>query len=138
MILGIGVDITSVSRIEHLWQEFGDRFFEKFFTKNENEKAMKIKVEQDNFLPRLAYYAKRFAAKEAFSKACGIGIGRGINFCDIEVNNDELGKPFIAILNQKIDFLHQHFRTEKLSFHLSLSDEMPIAQAFVIIESMDK
>ncbi len=134
MILGVGIDLVSVARIEHLMSQFADKFPQKIFTKNEISCAEKIKISADNFLPRALFFAKRFAAKEAFSKALGLGIGRGIDFCDIEVENDQLGAPRIKILNGKEEFLKKHFNCENFSIHLSLTDENPLASAIVIIE----
>ncbi len=130
MILGIGTDIVSIGRIEDLMQQFGEKFSQKIFTQHENEVAAKI-IDANKSL----FYAKRFAAKEAFSKACGLGIGRGIDFLDIEVINDSRGKPSIKILNNKNDFLESFFQ-KKFVIHLSLSDEKPLAQAIVIIENL--
>ncbi len=134
MIIGIGVDLVSVGRIEKLYRDFGEKFVEKIFTKNEILTAQNIKIQDDNFSKRSIFYAKRFAAKEAFSKACGLGIGRGVDFCDIEIFNNKLGQPAIKILNNKKDFLLKHFGCQDFSVHLSISDEMPLAQAFVVIE----
>lgn len=134
MILGIGVDLVNVDRITDLLQKFDGKFEKKIFTALEIAKAEENSRKNNNDA-RAIFYAKRFAAKEAFSKACGLGIGRGINFCDIEVNNDNLGKPFIKLLNEKEDFLRQHFAVEKLSIHLSLSDELNMAKAMVVIEN---
>ncbi len=131
MILGIGTDIINILRIKKLVAEFDDKFCNKILTKNEFELAKKI----DNLDKKIAFISKRFAAKEAFSKACGIGIGRGINFLDIEIYNDEFGKPLIKILNDKERFLLQHFAQNKIKIHLSLSDEKDLAQAMVIIEN---
>lgn len=136
MILGVGIDLVSVSRIEGLIQEFGDKFLKKIFTGNEILKANQIKVEPDNLLPQALFYAKRFSAKEAFSKALGLGLGRGINFSDIEVENDEFGKPMIKILNEKSEFVRKYFGCKNFVVHLSLSDENPIATAIVIIEKI--
>ncbi len=133
MILGIGIDLVSVSRIEDLMRRFGQKFTQKIFTVTEIARAEKIAF-NDNFAPRAIFYAKRFAAKEAFAKACGLGIGRGIDFCDIEVSNDKLGKPIIKILNDKEKFLHELFKIEKFTIHLSLTDEQPLAQAMVLLE----
>ncbi len=129
MILGIGTDLTSVARIERLLAKFKGKFAEKIFTQNEILKAEKLVVSG-------SFYAKRFAAKEAFSKALGLGIGRGINFQDIEIENDDLGKPRIKILNGKEAFLKKHFDCQDLAIHLSLSDENSLASAFVIIEKI--
>jgi holo-[acyl-carrier protein] synthase len=130
MIIGIGTDIVELKRIEGLLQKFGEKFCARIFTKLENERAQKIDVAAN----KIRYYAKRFAAKEAFSKACGTGIGRGLDFCDIEIDNDSLGKPFIRVLNGKNVFLKENFGCDDIFFHLSLSDEKLLAQAFVVIE----
>ena len=85
---------------------------------------------------KTAFFAKRFAAKEAFSKAIGLGIGRGIDFKDIEVINDDLGKPKINILNNKEIFLKKHFNCENFNIHLSISDDKNAATAIVIIDKI--
>lgn len=136
MIVGVGTDLISVSRIENLIFKFKEKFEEKIFTANEISKAQKIKISDDNFLPRAKFYAKRFAAKEAFSKALGLGIGRGVDFKDIEIDNDNLGKPNIRILNQKEEFIKNHFNCQNFAIHLSLSDEEKLASAFVVIEKI--
>lgn len=132
MILGIGIDLVSVGRIEDLVLQFKEKFLKKIFTENEISKAEKIKLSANNSL----FFAKRFAAKEAFSKALGLGIGRGIDFCDIEIENNDLGQPKIKILNGKEEFLKKYFNCEKFSIHLSLTDENPLASAVVIIEKI--
>lgn len=132
MILGVGIDSVSVGRIEKLIKQFAEKFTAKIFVAGEILKADQIKNPEIQIL----FYAKRFAAKEAFSKATGLGIGRGINFLDIEIENDQLGKPQIKILNGKEEFLRQHFNCQNFSIHLSLTDEHPLASAFVIIEKI--
>lgn len=136
MILGVGIDLVSVGRIEQLMLQFGEKFAQKVFTKNEIARAQTIKISEDNFLPRALFFAKRFAAKEAFSKALGLGIGRGIDFLDIEVENDELGCPKIKILNGKEAFVKKHFCCENFTIHLSITDENPLASAIVIIDKI--
>lgn len=131
MILGIGIDLVSVERIEELENKFREKFLSKIFTKNEAEFAEKKSV-------RAIFLAKRFAAKEAFAKALGLGIGRGINFTDLEVVNDALGKPAIKILNDKSDFVKKHFAVEDFVVHLSLTDEKKFASAMVVIETRDQ
>lgn len=132
MILGIGIDLVSVSRVESLFFKFKDKFLQKIFTKNEIDQAKKIFIVEK----RILFFAKRFAAKEAFAKAIGLGIGRGINFQDIEIFNDKFGRPLIKILNNKERFLKKHFVCKKLSFHLSLTDENLMASAVVLIEKI--
>ena len=134
MIFGIGIDLVSIGRIEHLMFQFKEKFAEKIFTANEILQANKIQATEQNSAQRIAFYAKRFAAKESFSKACGLGIGRGIDFRDIEIANDVLGKPYVKILNDKEEFLKKHFHCKKFITHLSLTDELPLAQAMVVIE----
>lgn len=136
MILGVGIDLVSVKRIENLTIKFKEKFEQKIFTANEILAAKKFKISKKNIAAKNCFYTKRFAAKEAFAKALGLGIGRGIDFRDIEVENDELGKPKIKILNNKEKFLKKHFNCKKFSIHLSLSDEKNLANAIVIIEKI--
>lgn len=134
MIIGIGTDLISVNRIEQIISRLGERFIKRIFTENEIKKAENLPDLANNSAPKILFYAKRFAAKEAFSKAIGLGIGRGVNFLDIEVSNDKFGKPEIKILNKKMTFLKKHFQCKDLEIHLSLTDEKNIASAFVVIE----
>lgn len=131
MILGLGLDIVQIPRIEKLQNKFGNRFLLKFFTESEIETSQKFSNKQK----QTAYLAKRFSAKEAFSKATGLGIGRGINFNDIEILNDIMGKPYIKISKSGVEFLEEHFKIpfNKIDIHTSVSDDYPVAQAIVII-----
>ena len=117
MIVGIGCDIVDVSRIQKAIISHGDRFLKKYFTPKELENAPKLKK------LRFGYFAKRYAAKEALSKAIGTGIGEGVEFLEIEVLNEPSGKPYI---NCK--------KLAKFKVHLSLTDEKKHAVAFVLIE----
>lgn len=132
MILGIGIDTVSIQRVNDLILKFGQKFEDKIFTHNEIAKANSLKTNNKQ-LALHAFYAKRFAAKEAFSKALGLGIGRGVDFKDIEIDNDTLGKPFITLLNDKDTFIKGHFGVEHVAIHLSLSDELDAALAMVTI-----
>jgi holo-[acyl-carrier protein] synthase len=129
MIIGIGVDIVEISRIKEALERFGDKFTQRIFTRGEILTANK-KANQDI---RINYYAKRFAAKEAFSKAIGLGIGRGINFTDIEIINDKNGKPKIKLNSNAKHFLQDHLKQNNFKIDVSLSDTKNIAEAFVII-----
>ena len=120
MIIGVGVDIIDIRRIEKLLKKDGQRFIDRVFTKAEQKKATSIKNKEK----RAAYYAKRFAAKEAYAKAIGTGIGKGVKFQDITVISEKSGKPTLKVAK------------EKRKIHLSLSDEYPYAQAFVVVESI--
>lgn len=135
MIIGVGIDTILTARINKLNQKFGNKFAQKIFTDYEISQALiKKNLELQNL-----FYAKRFAAKEAFSKAIGLGIGRGINFRDIEIKNNNLGKPQIKILNNKENFLQEHFDCKNFTIHLSITDQKTLASAVVIIEkSYDK
>ena len=81
----------------------------------------------------ISFYAKRFAAKEALSKALGTGIRKGINFKDIEIVNDNFGKPSIKLKGSTRNFLKKKIKTRRYLIYLSLSDDTPWAQATVII-----
>ena len=125
-IFGIGTDIINIKRMEKSIKKNGDNFINKVFSKNEISYCKKKK----NPFP---FYAKRFAAKEALSKALGTGIRKGINFKNIEITNDNLGKPSIELKGATAAFLKKKIKTKKYTIHLSLSDDIPWAQATVII-----
>ena len=125
-IFGIGTDIVNIKRMEKSLKRNGKIFKGKIFSKREIVYCDK----KNNPYP---FYAKRFAAKEALSKALGTGIRKGINFKDIEVLNDNFGKPSIRLKGSTGDFLKKKIKTKKYSIYLSLSDDVPWAQATVII-----
>ena len=126
-IVGNGVDIVENSRIKESIKF--KRFITRVFTKIEINKSKKLKN-------KINYFAKRFAAKEAFVKSLGTGFRNGINFKDISVKNNNLGKPEIY-LNKKIkSFLSQKLKYKKYKIHLSLTDENKHSIAFVIINKI--
>ena len=128
MILGIGSDIVYVSRFEKLLSSYGKRFLNRIFTKDEQTYAQKS-INFSNV------YAKRFAAKEAFSKALGTGFRNGLRWKDIEIAHTKLGQPFIVVHNPAKKIIEScHGPLDMCKIHLSLSDEKNIAQAFVVIE----
>lgn len=129
MIIGIGVDIVETSRIAKSIDDFGDKFLNRIFTKNE----IKIANQKSNLKIKINYYAKRFAAKEAFSKASGLGIGRGFDFTDIEIINDENGKPEIKLSEKAKDFLEKYLKCQDFKIDVSMSDIKDIAESFVVI-----
>ena len=113
-ILGIGVDIIENSRIKLSMKN--SLFIKRIFTSSEIRIARKTKN-------NVAYYAKRFAAKEAFSKSIGTGFRDNLNFKDISVINDKMGKPTF-ILNEKIKkIIKKRFKISSYNFFLSISDE---------------
>ena len=124
-ILGIGVDIVENRRIQKSIKN--PLFTKRVYTQKElkQSKAAKNKV---------GYFSKRFAAKEAFSKALGTGFRRNLNFKDIEVINDKMGKPYY-VKNKKITkIIQKNFKIKNFKFFLSISDEKKYATAFAIIE----
>lgn len=125
MIIGIGSDIIRVARIRNLLINNRQRFLARIFTKDEIKLAEKIdKIERLS-----GYVAKRFAAKEACAKALGTGIGAVLGFYDMEIFQDERGKPYIKFSAKIND------RFKNMIAHLSLADEREYAQAFVILEN---
>ena len=123
-IFGIGTDIVSVDRIKNSLKN--KNFINRIFNKKEILKCKKI----HNYTN---CYAKRFAAKEAFSKALGTGISNGINFNEIVILNKKSGKPYISIVGQTKKILNKKFKRRKSKISLSLSDEKKYAVAFVTI-----
>lgn len=130
MIIGIGNDLTDIRRIEKSIARYGDRFIKRLFTEEEQAKAA-LRADP------IPTYAKRFAAKEACSKALGTGIRRGVYFCDMGVVNLPSGQPTLKLTGgalQQLERLIPPGMTPRL--HLSLTDDHPWAQAFVIIEAV--
>ena len=123
-IFGIGTDIVSVERIKKSLKN------KDFITRVFNEKEI-LKCKKVNNSTNC--YAKRFAAKEAFSKALGTGISNGISFNEIVILNNKTGKPFINIIGKTKKILKKKFKGRKSKFSLSLSDERKYAVAFVTI-----
>lgn len=131
MILGIGIDVADIRRIQRLIDEHGDHFLEKTFTQKEIEGAQKYASPD----LRAAYFTKRFAAKEAFAKALGTGFREDVTFLGMEVYNEESGRPCIQAIGKTKEKLAQSFSKVKIKIDLSLSDEYPMAQACVIIST---
>ena len=123
-IFGIGTDIVSVERIKKSLKN--KNFINRVFNEKEILKCKKINNSTN-------CYAKRFAAKEAFSKALGTGISNGINFNEIVILNKKSGKPYINIIGQTKKILKRKFKKKKSTISLSLSDEKQYAVAFVTI-----
>ncbi len=123
-IFGIGTDIVSVDRIKNSLKN--KNFINRIFNEKEILKCQKINK-------RINCYAKRFAAKEAFSKALGTGISNGINFNEIIILNKKTGKPYISIIGQTKKILKKKFKNKNSKISLSLSDEKKYAVAFVTI-----
>jgi len=130
VIIGIGSDLCDIRRIQGTLDRFGDRFVQRIFTDVERQRS-----ERKN--DRAASYAKRFAAKEACSKALGTGMHQGVAWRDMGVINLRSGKPTMALTGGAAARLAQLVPEGHTAvIHLSLTDEIPIAQAFVIIEAV--
>ena len=124
IIFGIGTDIISINRIKNSLKK--KNFVNRIFNEKEILKCKRINNS-------INCYAKRFAAKEAFSKALGTGISNGINFNEIVILNKKSGKPYINIIGQTKKVLDKKFKRKKTKISLSLSDEKKYAVAFVTI-----
>ena len=124
IILGNGVDIIENERIKKSLQKKG--FIKRIYTKNEINRSKKLSN-------KVNYFAKRFAAKEAFVKALGQGFRNNINFSDIEISNDKMGKPKISISENIKKILKKKIKLNKYKIFLSLSDEKKYSIAFVVI-----
>ena len=134
MIIGIGSDIIDITRIEKVIGRHGERFLDRIFTDAERAKA-----ERRSKMPKLVWatYAKRFAAKEACSKALGTGIRQGVWWRDMGVVNLPGGRPTMKLTGGALT------RLEKLTppghearIDLTITDDWPLAQAFVIISAV--
>ncbi|TFW70522.1 holo-ACP synthase [Methylotenera oryzisoli] len=124
MIFGIGTDVVEVARINDSIAEFGDMFAKKILAESEMPSYQK-----SNIKPR--FLAKRFAAKEAFSKALGTGLRAPATLQNIAVSHDELGKPILVLA----PVLQAFLASKNISkTHISISDEKNLAAAFVVLE----
>ena len=130
MIIGIGNDIVDIRRIEETLTRYGSRFIDRIFTEIEQKKS-------DKRAMRAASYAKRFAAKEACSKALGTGFRRGVYWRDMGVVNEMSGRPTMVLTGgakAQLERLVPAGMTAKV--HLTITDDHPYAQAVVIIEAV--
>ena len=131
MIIGLGSDLCNIERIQNSLDRFGERFENRVFTDIERAKAARRPF------TRAGTYAKRFAAKEAFSKAVGTGFKRGVFMKDIGVVNAASGAPTLALTGGAAARLAEMVPPgHDVHIHLTLTDDHPWAQAFVIIEAI--
>lgn len=129
MILGIGSDICDIRRIEKVYAAYGQRFLTRIFTPVEQKKAL----QRSSAAPTLA---KRFAAKEACAKALGTGMNAGVFWKDMGVVNAPSGQPTFALTGGALKRLEAMTPPGmKAHIHLTITDEYPAAQAFVVIEA---
>jgi holo-[acyl-carrier protein] synthase len=130
MIIGIGNDIIDIRRVEKVLERHGTRFTERIFTEVEVRKSERRKL-------RAASYAKRFAAKEACAKALGTGMARGVFWRDMGVVNLPGGKPTMVLTGGAERRLKAMLPAgHRPLVHLTITDDFPMAQAFVIIEAV--
>ena len=133
MIIGLGSDLCNIERVQAALDRHGDRFEQRCFTDIERAKAARRPY------TRAGTYAKRFAAKEAFSKAVGTGFFRGVYMKDIGVVNAPSGAPTLALTGgAALRLAEMTPEGHEAHIHLTLTDDHPWAQAFVIIEAVPK
>ena len=126
MIYGNGIDIIDINRIRKVIDKYGNRFKKRCFSSSEIERSEKRKNSVES-------YAKRYAAKEACAKALGTGLARGVFWKDIEVKNNQFGKPFIKLHGKAKEIFKNINKNSNTKIVLSLSDEKKYAIANVII-----
>lgn len=131
MIIGIGNDLCDSRRIAATIERFGERFLRRIFTDSEITQAESLIEER-----RAAFFARRFAAKEACAKALGTGFASGVAHTDIAVVSDASGRPRLVLCGNALVRLNQLLPSESTAnLHLSLTDELPLAAAMVVIEA---
>lgn len=129
MIIGIGSDLCDIRRIERSLERFGDRFTHRIFTAGERARS-------DRRAARAPSYARRFAAKEACAKALGTGMSHGVFWRDMEIVNLAGGRPTFRLTGGALARLRSMTpEGHEAVVHVSLTDDPPMAQAFVIIEA---
>jgi len=130
MILGLGSDLVDIRRVEKTLERFGTRFTHRLYTDGERAKS-------ERRADRAASYARRFAAKEACSKALGTGFRQSVYWRDMEVVNLPGGKPTMALTGGAARRLQSMLPAGHTALvHLTITDDFPLAQAFVIIEAV--
>ncbi|TGQ66758.1 holo-ACP synthase [Mesorhizobium sp. M00.F.Ca.ET.186.01.1.1] len=130
MIIGIGSDLIDITRIEKSLERHGQRFIQRIYTEVEQARS-------ENRRARAASYAKRFAAKEACAKALGTGLAQGVFWRDMGVVNLPSGAPTMALTGGALARLDKILPPgHRAAIHLTITDDFPLAQAFVIIEAL--
>ena len=126
-IVGIGVDIIENKRIKNSLKNL--KFKKRIYSTKEL-------AQSSLFKNKVSYFSKRFAAKEAFAKALGTGFRDNLNFKDIEIVNDKMGKPYYLKSKKISKIIHKNFNIKKYNCFLSISDEKDYSTAFTIIQSI--
>ena len=126
-VLGIGVDIIENKRIKNSIKN--SKFLNRIYSTKE--------LKQSTFLKdKISYFSKRFAAKEAFAKALGTGFRKNLNFKDVEIFNDKMGKPYYVKTKKIKNLVKKNFKVKNFNCFLSISDEKEYSTAFTIIQSI--
>lgn len=132
MIVGIGSDLTNITRIEDSIKNYGERFINRIFSPDEVEEMARRKNISKREYASMA--AKRFAAKEACSKALGTGLQKGTFWRNMEVTHLPSGKPILKLSGNALDHARGICENCKINIMLTMTDDYPWAQAFVVIE----
>ena len=126
-IVGIGIDIIKNNRVKSIIKD--NKFINRIFSKKEISDSKKI-------LNKKNFFSKRYAAKESFAKALGTGFRNNLNFKDIEIANDNLGKPYYLINNKIKKLIKKNKKVNNFELFLSISDEKDYSVAFTIIQKI--
>ena len=126
-VLGIGIDIIENKRIKNSIKN--SKFINRIYSTNELKQSSHSK-------DKIAYFSKRFAAKEAFAKALGTGFRNNLNFRDIEIINDKMGKPYYSKTKKIEKAVQKNFKVKNFNCFLSISDEKEYSTAFTVIQSI--
>ena len=132
MILGSGIDLVGISRIDKIFQQYGDAYIKKILHPKEIETVAQIIPER-----KINYLAKRFCAKEAFVKAMGTGFNNKFFLSNICILNDKLGKPYYYMDDNMDYYIKQTFAIDDYRLHLSISDDVTHVVALAILERIN-
>jgi holo-[acyl-carrier protein] synthase len=131
MIIGLGIDIVENKRIANVLEKYGNRFIKRCFSINEI-------IQSKKQLNQINFFSKRYAAKEACAKALGTGLAKGVFWKDIEIKNNNFGKPQIKLHNKALDRFRVISSSLKTSIEISITDEKNYSAANVIIFKNEK
>ena len=131
MIIGLGIDIVENKRIANILEKYGNRFIKRCFSINEI-------IQSKKQLNQINFFSKRYAAKEACAKALGTGLAKGVFWKDIEIKNNNFGKPQIKLHNKALDRFRVISSSLKTSIEISITDEKNYSAANVIIFKNEK
>lgn len=134
MIVGIGTDLANITRFEETLEKFGDRFLDRIFTENEKiEISYRKKNSKEVYASAIA---KRFAVKEACSKALGTGLRRGTFWRDMEVRHLPTGQPVMFLYGGALEHAKRLTKGGDINIQVTMTDDYPWAQAIVILEKI--